>query len=95
MGNPEDLMGAVTFLSSDASAYVTGAYVYLSFRPCLLPPELPFPSALNQCLNLVRTLKPTQNFAVICELMVVTLLHERLKRGSKLAEFAYIFVRGI
>jgi len=25
MGNPEDLMGAVTFLSSDASAYVTGA----------------------------------------------------------------------
>lgn len=27
MGNPEDLMGAVTFLSSDASAYVTGAYV--------------------------------------------------------------------
>lgn len=25
MGNPEDLMGAVTFLSSDASGYVTGA----------------------------------------------------------------------
>ena len=25
MGQPEDLMGAVTFLSSDASAYVTGA----------------------------------------------------------------------
>jgi NAD(P)-dependent dehydrogenase (short-subunit alcohol dehydrogenase family) len=24
MGQPEDLMGAVTFLSSDASAYVTG-----------------------------------------------------------------------
>jgi NAD(P)-dependent dehydrogenase (short-subunit alcohol dehydrogenase family) len=27
MGNPEDLMGAVTFLSSDASGYITGAYV--------------------------------------------------------------------
>ena len=40
MGNPEDLMGAVTFLSSDASAYVTGAYVYLSFKPYLPPPEL-------------------------------------------------------
>lgn len=26
MGQPEDLMGAVTFLCSDASAYVTGAY---------------------------------------------------------------------
>jgi hypothetical protein len=25
MGEPEDLMGAVTFLSSDASGYVTGA----------------------------------------------------------------------
>lgn len=25
MGQPEDLMGAVTFLSSDASNYVTGA----------------------------------------------------------------------
>jgi len=25
MGNPEDLMGAVTFLSSDAAGYVTGA----------------------------------------------------------------------
>lgn len=25
MGDPEDLMGAVTFLSSDASGYVTGA----------------------------------------------------------------------
>jgi len=25
MGQPEDLMGAVTFLSSDASAYITGA----------------------------------------------------------------------
>lgn len=25
MGNPEDLMGAVTFLSSDASGYITGA----------------------------------------------------------------------
>jgi hypothetical protein len=24
MGQPEDLMGAVTFLSSDASSYVTG-----------------------------------------------------------------------
>lgn len=24
MGDPEDLMGAVTFLSSDASGYVTG-----------------------------------------------------------------------
>jgi NAD(P)-dependent dehydrogenase (short-subunit alcohol dehydrogenase family) len=24
MGQPEDLMGAVTFLSSDASAYITG-----------------------------------------------------------------------
>jgi hypothetical protein len=27
MGQPEDLMGAVTFLSSDASGYVTGAFV--------------------------------------------------------------------
>lgn len=26
MGQPEDLMGAVTFLSSDASAYVTGIF---------------------------------------------------------------------
>lgn len=26
MGQPEDLMGAVTFLCSDASGYVTGAY---------------------------------------------------------------------
>lgn len=25
MGQPEDLMGAVTYLSSDASNYVTGA----------------------------------------------------------------------
>jgi D-arabinitol 2-dehydrogenase len=25
MGDPEDLMGAVTFLSSDASKYITGA----------------------------------------------------------------------
>jgi D-arabinitol 2-dehydrogenase len=25
MGQPEDLMGAVTYLSSDAAAYVTGA----------------------------------------------------------------------
>jgi D-arabinitol 2-dehydrogenase len=25
MGQPEDLMGAVTYLSSDASSYVTGA----------------------------------------------------------------------
>ena len=33
MGKPEDLMGAVTFLSSDASAYVT-----VSER---LPPLLP------------------------------------------------------
>ena len=57
MGNPEDLMGAVTFLSSDASAYVTGAYVYLSFRPCLLPPELPFPSALNQVFKLSENIK--------------------------------------
>jgi ABC-type uncharacterized transport system permease subunit len=88
MGNPEDLMGAVTFLSSDASAYVTGAYVYLSFRSCLLPPEIRFPSALNQ-------VKLTQSFTVICESTVVTLLHKRLKRCSKLAEFAYIFARGI
>lgn len=28
MGQPEDLMGAVTFLSSDASAYVTGTYLH-------------------------------------------------------------------
>jgi NAD(P)-dependent dehydrogenase (short-subunit alcohol dehydrogenase family) len=33
MGNPEDLMGAVTFLSSDASAYVTGAYVPSFLHP--------------------------------------------------------------
>lgn len=29
MGQPEDLMGAVTFLSSDASAYVTGELAIL------------------------------------------------------------------
>jgi D-arabinitol 2-dehydrogenase len=27
MGNPEDLMGAVTFLLSDASRYMTGAEI--------------------------------------------------------------------
>lgn len=26
MGQPEDLMGAVTFLSSDASGYITGKF---------------------------------------------------------------------
>lgn len=31
MGQPEDLMGAVTFLSSDASGYVTGADLRGSF----------------------------------------------------------------
>jgi hypothetical protein len=31
MGQPEDLMGAVTFLSSDASSYVTGQLLRL---PC-------------------------------------------------------------
>jgi len=30
MGRPEDLMGAVTFLCSDASAYVTGADLRVS-----------------------------------------------------------------
>lgn len=41
MGQPEDLMGAVTFLSSDASGYVTGAdlrvdggYTVCLFHPC-------------------------------------------------------------
>jgi hypothetical protein len=34
MGQPEDLMGAVTFLSSDASSYVTGQH--------LLPPPHPY-----------------------------------------------------
>lgn len=35
MGQPEDLMGAVTYLCSDAAAYVTGAGVLPSFPPTL------------------------------------------------------------
>jgi NAD(P)-dependent dehydrogenase (short-subunit alcohol dehydrogenase family) len=31
MGQPEDLMGAVTFLSSDASSYVTGQLLHLFY----------------------------------------------------------------
>jgi hypothetical protein len=31
MGQPEDLMGAVTFLSSDASSYITGQLLHLFY----------------------------------------------------------------
>jgi hypothetical protein len=33
MGQPEDLMGAVTFLLSDAAAYVTGGNYFFSASP--------------------------------------------------------------
>jgi NAD(P)-dependent dehydrogenase (short-subunit alcohol dehydrogenase family) len=36
MGQPEDLMGAVTFLSSDASSYVTGEHPLRPPYPNLL-----------------------------------------------------------
>jgi hypothetical protein len=46
MGQPEDLMGAVTFLSSDASSYVTGE------QPLLAPqPHLYLPTYLALQLN--------------------------------------------
>jgi hypothetical protein len=38
MGQPEDLMGAVTFLSSDASSYVTGEQQFLPPLHCYLSP---------------------------------------------------------
>jgi NAD(P)-dependent dehydrogenase (short-subunit alcohol dehydrogenase family) len=34
MGQPEDLMGAVTFLCSDASGYVTGAFCHSAIARC-------------------------------------------------------------
>jgi NAD(P)-dependent dehydrogenase (short-subunit alcohol dehydrogenase family) len=34
MGQPEDLMGAVTFLCSDASGYVTGAFCHFAIARC-------------------------------------------------------------
>lgn len=33
MGQPEDLMGAVTFLLSDAAGYVTGGNYYSPLAP--------------------------------------------------------------
>jgi len=46
MGQPEDLMGAVTFLSSDASSYVTGE------QPLLAPhPHIYLPTFLALQLN--------------------------------------------
>ncbi len=40
MGQPEDLMGAVTFLSSDASSYVTGQHVLLPPHPYIFTPVI-------------------------------------------------------
>jgi len=36
MGNPEDLKGAVVFLSSDASQYMTGAELLIDGGYCVI-----------------------------------------------------------
>lgn len=69
MGNPEDLMGPVTFLLSDASSYVTGKHSPLS---------IPAPTTF-QSLLLLTDLFPQE---LIYVLMVATLSRRRRSRDT-------------
>lgn len=52
MGQPEDLMGAVTFLCSDASGYVTG--VYRQYISLFIIPFIKFFISITTILSFVR-----------------------------------------
>jgi NAD(P)-dependent dehydrogenase (short-subunit alcohol dehydrogenase family) len=54
MGQPEDLMGAVTFLSSDASSYVTGQHLLLHPYPSIFTPVILGALCLEYCANHFR-----------------------------------------